>query len=143
MNELDTKPFHTVQSPVEVSESRVRDLIVSAFEGGSNYWVGKIDQKYPNNLSLKDFRTGGKFSIPGDYYPGYILVPFQDGCSLEITPDDETKSYTLNAASMRRGLEMMVTKAHSHWVDFLNEDDDATTADVFLQLCLFGEIVYG
>jgi hypothetical protein len=25
----------------------------------------------------------------------------------------------------------------------LNENDDADTGDVFLQLCLFGEVVYG
>jgi hypothetical protein len=30
-----------------------------------------------------------------------------------------------------------------HFSDMIAENDDATTADVFLQCCLFGELVYG
>jgi hypothetical protein len=27
--------------------------------------------------------------------------------------------------------------------DFIDENDDAITADVFLQFCLFGDVIYG
>jgi hypothetical protein len=33
--------------------------------------------------------------------------------------------------------------APRHFADVLNENDDAGTGDVFLQCCLFGEIIFG
>ena len=44
---------------------------------------------------------------------------------------------------MKKGLDLMAGEHQRHWQDFINENDDADTADVFMQLCLFGEIVYG
>ncbi len=44
---------------------------------------------------------------------------------------------------MAKGLQVMATKAPRHFSDFVNEGDDATTSDVFLQMICFGEIVYG
>jgi hypothetical protein len=40
-------------------------------------------------------------------------------------------------------LALMAEKEPRHFGDFMGENDDATTSDVFLQLCLFGEVVYG
>jgi hypothetical protein len=37
----------------------------------------------------------------------------------------------------------MADKYPRHIADILSENDDATTGDVFLQLCLFGDVVYG
>jgi hypothetical protein len=30
-----------------------------------------------------------------------------------------------------------------HFADFINQNDDAITGDVFLQCCLLGEVLYG
>ena len=135
--------FHVVNSPLNVTEDRVRDLIVSAFEGGSNYWIESITTKIGDGLVYEDFKEGGRFAVDGEYFPGHILVPFHPKCSLEIKNQDEEKSFTLNVDSMKRGLDLMAKNHANHWSNFVTEDDDADTADVFLQLCLFGEIVYG
>lgn len=37
----------------------------------------------------------------------------------------------------------MPVKYPRHWADVLAENDDATTGDVFLQCCLFGECIFG
>jgi len=37
----------------------------------------------------------------------------------------------------------MASEAPRHFADFIAENDDAETADVFLQCCLFGRIVFG
>jgi len=37
----------------------------------------------------------------------------------------------------------MAEKYPRHFHNFLEENDDAETGDVFIQCCLFGEIVYG
>ena len=49
----------------------------------------------------------------------------------------------MQAKKIKRGLTVMAKKERKHFVDFLNEDYDETTADVFLQCCLFGEVIYG
>jgi pimeloyl-ACP methyl ester carboxylesterase len=40
-------------------------------------------------------------------------------------------------------LHLMPQVAPEHWADFLTENEDAETGDVFVQLCLLGEVVYG
>jgi hypothetical protein len=45
-------------------------------------------------------------------------------------------------AAIKSGLKVMAEKYPHHWQDFVSENDDAITGDVFLQCCLFGEIVY-
>jgi hypothetical protein len=131
----------------DIPTSRVRDLLVSAFEGGSNYWIKVIDWKLAEGLKYEDFKEGGKFALD-DYYPAYFLIPFNDGCYLEIEiQDDDDGDFgikILDSAAMQRGLELMATEPYkSHWQNFINENDDAETADVWLQLSLFGELIFG
>jgi hypothetical protein len=49
----------------------------------------------------------------------------------------------LRRADMIKGLELMKEKFPKHYADLMNEDDDAVTADVAVQMMLFGEIVFG
>jgi hypothetical protein len=37
----------------------------------------------------------------------------------------------------------MSEKFPEHWADFINENDDAITGDIFVQCCVFGDTVYG
>jgi len=129
----------------KVSEERVRDLLVSAFEGGSNYWY-MIERHDYGKYTEKDFETGGEFYNPE--YPGmdHYLLPFVPGCGLIISDsvDDERKDeHRLDRESILKGLTLMEQNWPRHWGNFVTENDDAETADVFLQLCLLGDIVYG
>jgi hypothetical protein len=40
-------------------------------------------------------------------------------------------------------LQAFATQEPRHFADWLAENDDAETADVFLQLCVFGKTIYG
>ena len=53
------------------------------------------------------------------------------------------KIHILNMKKIKRGLTAMAKKEPSHFADFLKENYDETTGDVFLQCCLFGEVIYG
>jgi hypothetical protein len=37
----------------------------------------------------------------------------------------------------------MADQHPSHWADIMQDETDAETSDVFLQLCVLGDIVYG
>lgn len=57
--------------------------------------------------------------------------------------DEGPKDYTLNFASMKKGLEVMSRVAPAQFGRFLADAADDTTADAFLQCCLFSEVIYG
>ncbi len=149
--------FHTVMAPRVITEDRMRCLLCSAFEGGSD-WVCNADGEFRDGLTIDDFRTdpddyskqGSEAAklTPGDYWPWHMVAPFAEGCAL-ILEDTEEKNaegnpvkYRLDRAAMIRGLDLMAEKYPRHFNDFVEEDDDAITADVWLQLASLGELVY-
>lgn len=130
---------------VEVDNEKIKGLLCCAFEGGSNYWA-KIDScNLPDNLSMNDFGVGGKFQTK-NYWHWSQIIPLVEGCSL-IIEDQEChtygEKYILNIQAIHKGLQIMANQYPNHFADFMSQQDDATTGDVFLQCCLFGKVVYG
>jgi len=114
---------------VEIEDQRIKDLLCSAFEGGSNYWYQIESYINPNNVTV-EFR--------------YIDLPFIEGCGIMIADsegDMETK--LLNREAMEKGLKIMSEICPLHFKNFMTENDDAETGDVFLQCCLYGYIIFG
>ncbi len=109
----------------DVPAERVNDLLCSAFEGGSNYWIA----------SARRERFEGYLQDVAFNYDGAVFVKLQD--------EPEKGEMRLGREEIQRGLELFATKTPRHFGNWLDECDDASTGDVFLQLCLFGEVVYG
>lgn len=118
---------HTISIPL--SNQRIADQIIGALEGGSGYWatgfylessaVTPVEKPWYADPKL----YGGEFKI-----------------RVEID-DDEPVRFTHE--NLKTGLSVLATKYPTRLAEILNENDDAETSDVFLQACLFGEIVYG
>lgn len=136
----------------KVSLERIADLLCSALEGGSNYWYMIQDKVEPKIWSIderpvyKDKETARK-NINVHYLHYY---PLNEGGALMI--DDERaddpelkKPVRLDLERVKKGVELFASSkeyAH-HYRDFIQENEDAITADVFLQFCIFGEVIYG
>jgi hypothetical protein len=143
-----------VEVKIPVPARRLLDLLVTALEGGSNYWytIPQDRIRYAEGLTLADFEPNGKCALGGDYHP-LELIPFTPGCALPIrdkmaVPDIEyaeeaTEPLWLDLEAIHRGTQAMAMKHPRHFYDFIQESEDACTADVWLQCCLFGEAVYG
>ena len=132
---------------VEVPEQRLRDLLCGALEGGSNYWYMHTRSEFADGLAYEDFQEGGKCTLP-EYWHPLELIPFVEGCALILTTEragdeGDTTERRLDRAALAQGIQVMAQKYPAHFANVQTEDDDAETADVFLQCCLFGEIVYG
>ncbi len=130
-----------IKTTHEITREQVGNLLCSAFEGGSNYWYRIEETHAPSTYQYRCMK-GHTFSHVD--YPlnpdGYLVVSDYHGAD-----EGESVKRRLNYRSIKRGLQLMAESkeyAH-HWRDFIAEDDDAITADVFLQFCLFGEVVYG
>ena len=130
----------------KVDAGQVRGLLCCAFEGGSNYWYVDVAMaSTPEGYTRSDFRTGGKAQTKGDYWHWSQLLPTMGG-SVTLRVEGECGLHTLDAAAIERGLQLMADAElcdSRHWADFVNENEDACTGDVFLQLCLFGDVVFG
>lgn len=119
-----------------LTKGDIIDLFVTSLEGGSNYWYYlknipesiKYDVKH-NGVSLSD--ALGEYVLSGGEVHFY---------------DIEDKSEFLGSVDMNSILDAisLIKKEHPEvWERILTEEYDADDADVFLQLCVMGEVVFG
>lgn len=112
----------------------IDDQLITAFEGGSNYWYN-----IPNtNVAAPDG------FIRNEEINYEFLDKVYQGATLVVEDiEDHTELGELNMTTIKRGLEIMSANHENHFSDMMEETGDATTADVFFQLCVMGKIVYG
>ena len=131
----------SVVTTVEIPRQRVADLLVGAFEGGCNYWIkhqcfGQKPPPTPTAIVSPD---------TGEVYPTYDYPLTEGGECTFVAEDESGKEVTvkLNLETLTKGLEVMAAKYPRAFADFIAENDDACTADVFVQCVAFGRAVYG
>jgi hypothetical protein len=61
----------------------------------------------------------------------------------ELNDGEEPTKYRITLADVEKGLKLMQEKYPRHYANLVEEEDDAITGDVWLQLTVFGELVYG
>lgn len=116
---------------MEIPDQLIHDLLVTAQEH-SGYWC------YDSNMSWKD--ESGEYKV----------------CAVENRELDQIETCTLwveeyndsmyGGTGERISLDLQkgLNLAAAHYPQVLNENElDAETADIFLQLAAFGELVYG
>lgn len=128
------KEYIEVKVTVRIPNQKIENLIISAVEGGSTYWAML---KFPDGWQ--------------DKYKSYADIPFQGG-EIELY-DVETGELlgVLSKVTIQTGLQLMADRKDMtgkqvparHFKNLATDNEDAETADVFLQLAVMGEIVYG
>jgi hypothetical protein len=110
---------------------KITDQIVTAIEGGSGYWCGSFKPADGRKIKTKvspwyDDETiwAGDFRIE--------VADAEDGTKLFFTPE-----------SLQKGLQWLADNHLDRIEEIVKETGDAETADVFLQACVLGDIVYG
>lgn len=146
---METKPSR-VDIEIVVKKSipitRVADLLSCGFEGGVGYWC-RIEsyEEPPEKYSVHEF--GCPEDVDSHYrrdhvYP-YIDYPLTGGTVI-CRADGDDGLYRLDMDAIKHGLQRMsIYEPMRHWDAFMDENEDAETGDVFIQLCLFGEVRYG
>ena len=111
-----------VLKPFEVTDDHLESILVGCFEGGSNYWINKVEVK------LDDYK--GKKYASECVAAGGELWRYADGGG----------NHLLTKTSLINGLQMYLDESeYQNWPD----GGDAQTDDLILQYALFEEIVYG
>lgn len=108
---------------------KITDQIITAIEGGTGYW-------------LSAFQPGPGHAYFGDpWYANQTIWARPDFHVTATTHEDGSFEFT--PKELQRGLDVVAEKYPNRLFEILDENGDAETADVFLQCCLFGEVVYG
>lgn len=124
---------------IEIDESVLEDVFVTAIEGGSNYWyylsrnaVGLIRKAVPieeeSCLSVATFKAVMKG----------VEVPIHDA------EDIEEQIGLISLETMAERLSQLATGSDS-WAlwSHIKEEGDSESADVVFQYLTMGEVVYG
>lgn len=121
----------------QLGKNAVSDLISTAFEGGSNYWASVVSTQAPTKITFRS-ELFASDAEPHRYYDW----PLNEGGSVTIDADGESEG-ELNLQSIEKGLELLAEKYPDRFVAICDEDYDAEDADVFLQLVILNEVVFG
>lgn len=61
----------------------------------------------------------------------------------DFTQLPKSAKHHITIKDVEKGLELMRNQYPRHYADLVEEEDDAITGDVWLQLTVFGELIYG
>lgn len=125
-----------VKKSHEFTTEEINDLIVTALEGGINYWCGKADiVKFPNGTF-----TGVSMENQSNVRYASDVIGYGGKLTLTDAEDVKTK-WELDLPKMLKGIQMYC-EAHNIAPSDLMDDYDADTADSIVQYALFGEEVF-
>lgn len=132
------QPSHVVgqvRTTTDITAQRLADLMVTAVEGYLE-WGTIVSGDYQS----LDFR----FHLAPDESLRQSLNEEPDwGVAVKHLEGQHTQLVTPEVLLV--GLQVAADRPEyrQHWLTFLDENEDAITGDVILQLALFGEVVFG
>jgi hypothetical protein len=125
MDKVKVKVYE-VNQVKELTGQDINNFMVCCFEGGSNYWVDKVD------IVNNDFKGG--------QYASDVLGL---GGELEIVTQFSSR-ILLNANSIITALNHLNNIGYRKVLNrLLNQEYDAGDTDVLLQVACFGDVHYG
>lgn len=127
---------------IEIADKDIAGLICSGLEGGISYWAKLFEVIYPSGELPPEVRMFGMGSFP--LFGGALHFDVhEEGGKKTGDPELDAKAFhRLDTKSIQKGLELMAKDHPYHFGTFISDGGDATTGDVFIQLCLFGRIIF-
>ena len=126
-----------------MSGARIADLMVTAIEGGVNHWCVGIYLKSeapPRREEEKSTIWYARSSV----WDSEFLIEVHELIdeSRDASPDN-VKVHLIGPAEFKAGIAKLAKEYPRHFNDILIENEDADTADAFLQMITLKELVYG
>jgi hypothetical protein len=127
----------TTRLSPNVSAQKIRDQIVTAFEGWSNYWL------YRAKLLRSDVKPT---ETPWYSDPKVFEEKFEIQLGYDEPDGYEGEGrgrMLITETSVRNGLNVMARDYPERFAAIVDGSADADTADVFIQCAMFGKAIYG
>lgn len=140
-----------------VKAEAIASTIITAVEQGIHYWARNVG--HDEKVTPTAEKMAAEHKLPGwSFAPlttGFVTVDEYDE-TVAIGYDEDgnedpdvglVKRHTLDYKAIQRGLNVLASSKHEGHQKLLGEVlsgyADCQAADVFIQMCLFGEVVYG
>jgi hypothetical protein len=142
----------TINKEIELSFYEFSGLIVSALEGGSNYWYW-LGETSGIHSAYEEWEAMWNAANPDAmvseeplsmriayllYYSDYRIDVFNN----ENEDEDEVLGI-IDIHKCVEGMRLMYNDYPERWAEVKDGNDDADTADVFFQLVVMGNVVFG
>ncbi|MFA5207376.1 MAG: hypothetical protein WC428_01850 [Candidatus Paceibacterota bacterium] len=130
MNEIKITTTHTF------SKEDISDLIVTALEGGINYWCRKA--------KIKLDTEGNYFNVPKEDQDKVIYASdaISYGGTLILFDAESTDKWELNLENVQKGIQMHCEKRNIAPAGLM-DNYDAEDADCIVQYAVFNELTFG
>lgn len=115
-----------------LDDDTIKELLESAIVSGSSYWASELNPlgKYDGRRNLVTQCLERGF---------YVIDAEAGGKRHEVTPEDIKHACVL----LRDLRDYENEPMRRHYFNAVEGNHDAETGDVFLQLCVFKELIYG
>lgn len=142
--------IHEISIPVGVPLMRVLGVLSTCLDTSACMgWVHSYEAKLPPGFNpralewLEDREFWCAMSMSHAYFAplvegGELVIKLQ-ACMVD---GDSSRLRNIDRAAVERGLAVMAKVAPFAFSALMNAEDDASTADVLLQCCTFGELIY-
>ena len=118
---------------------KFENVIITALEGGSNYWYQLIDEDYRDKLPPK---TVERQSLSERIAYALYTDPKFELPVYDVEEPDELLG-KVTQYSMYRAFEIAKSDYPDAYENIMEEKYDATDADILFQLATMGELVFG
>lgn len=116
----------TIVQKYDVTRRDIDDLLITAFEGGINYWCQSL-------VVVGDWPSGAEFAS------GCV----SRGSVIELYVPGEDTIYPLTLKALIEGIGQAIQHFNEPSLEAFMDNHDATYADVAVQYALFGDVIYG
>ena len=164
-NAIDTQKWEDstfeIDMKFRVPKKMLADILSTAFEGGSNYWL--YGAYLTNEEDLRNCPTKDVYISDYILYRGILRLELQEGCAFVSDNPAIVDMYQLDKKGMVYQLDRtQMTLGYEKWVNMVCKRQDkscatygweippitmdtidAGDADSILQYALFGELVFG
>jgi hypothetical protein len=126
----------------QLTQELLETVLCGALEGGSNYWyyLGDIDSKhFTKGVPLVD-NLAKSFFLDNEY-----ALKVYDIESVDEDEDEDNAELLgeVNASSIIRAFELLEQSYPQAYHNIMNENEDADDCDIWFQLAVMGDVVYG
>lgn len=111
---------------INVNQQRIKDLLRTALEQGAGHWAS--------------WGLHPTYTAPHNHHKRYHINDPQ--WALTVKDFIQNKSYTLDQQTLAQGIQLFAKLYPIHFQVFINKDEDAEIADLFLQTTLLGHSTY-
>jgi hypothetical protein len=124
----------------KITQTTLEDAIITALEGGSNYWYQLNTDEFKKDLPSPERCLSERIGEALYNNPDFKLNVYD----LESEDEDNPELLgTVTQASCVKAFQLMAEKHSDAFGNLMSENYDANDADIFFQLATMGEVTFG